>query len=248
MSSSEPVPDRASNPESVAFEVDHLDADEDVLLDFYQQVGDADMLVPLAEHHTANGVHSYFVLFDRTATFDHPGTVAYRAVHLRRDLEQRTFAFEQAVLPLPALAQSWLIHRGCRPDAITLNPDLGPPAADETTRSLERRLAGDGDHYAMGYSYTRDGPEDMVTIVVLRALDEHAPSPCRVVVEEVDSSAWTYTLREGGFSSVGEALQWGEDRLAGNAGPLPPVRRSTTPARPSAVPKAPPVRAPGRLF
>ncbi|XVV38406.1 hypothetical protein ACQPXT_34710 [Streptomyces sp. CA-100214] len=106
--------------------MDHLDADEDVLLDFYQQVGDADMLVPLAEHHTANGVHSYFVLFDRTATFDHPGTAAYRAVHLRRDLEQRTFAFEQAVLPLPALAQSWLIHRGCRPDAITLNPDLGP--------------------------------------------------------------------------------------------------------------------------
>ncbi|MGW3861588.1 hypothetical protein ACWEDZ_08885 [Streptomyces sp. NPDC005047] len=248
MSSSEPASSHVPTPEAVTFDVDDLDADEDVLLDFYQQLGDADMLLSLAEHHTADGVHSYFVLFDRAATFGHPGTAAYRAVHLRRDTEQRTFAFEHAVLPLPALAQSWLIHRGCRPGAITLHPHLGPPAADEATRALEQRLAGDGDHYAMGYSYTRDRPEDMVTIVVLRALDEHAPSPFRVLVEEVDNDAWTYTLREGGFPSVGEALQWGEDRLAQAAGPLPPVRRTTVNTRPAVVPKSQPERAPGRLF
>ncbi|MFE4546685.1 hypothetical protein [Streptomyces sp. NPDC056785] len=248
MSSSEPASNPVPTPEPVTFDVDDLDADEDVLIDFYQQVGDTNMLLSLAEHHTANGVHGYFVLFDQAVTFGHPGTAAYRAVHLRRDLEQRTFAFEHAVLPLPALAQSWLIHRGCRPDAITLHPDLGPPAADEATRALEQRLAGDGDHYAMGYSYTRDDPEDMVTIVVLRALDAHVPSPFRVVVEEVDTDAWTRTLREGGFPSVGEALQWGEDRLAGAAGPLPPVGRPTVSTRPAVVPTLPPERGPGRLF
>ncbi|MBB4717208.1 hypothetical protein BJ965_007090 [Streptomyces luteogriseus] len=34
---------------------------------------------------------------------------------------------------------------------------------------------------------------------------------------------WTLTLREGGFT-VDEARQWCDDRLTGEAGPLPPVR------------------------
>ncbi|MEU9388274.1 hypothetical protein AB0D38_48495, partial [Streptomyces sp. NPDC048279] len=208
LSPTEPAPARTSIPQ-VDFELDDFDADEEKYLDFYRQVAvHEDMLVPLAEHHTPNGAHSYYVLFDRTATYGHPGMPQYIAVHLERDRGKETFDFEQAALPLPAMAQSWLIHRGCPPDAIGLNPELGPPSADETTRALERRLAGDGDHYAMGYSYTSDDPDDMVTVVALRALDERSPSPFRVVVEEVDTDAWTHTLREGGFATVGEALQW----------------------------------------
>ncbi|MGW7362451.1 hypothetical protein ACWGI8_03275 [Streptomyces sp. NPDC054841] len=246
LSPTEPAPARKSIPQ-VDFELDDFDADEEKYLDFYRQVAvREDMLVPLAEHHTPNGAHSYYVLFDRTATYGHPGMPQYVAVHLKRDREKETFDFEQALLPLPAMAQSWLIHRGCPHDAIGLDPELGPPPADEATRALERRLAGDGDHYAMGYSYTADDPDDMVTVVALRALDERAPSPFRVVVEEVDTDAWTHTLREGGFDTVGEALQWCDDRLTGEAGPLPPVRPAAAASRPTGVAKAPAPRPPGR--
>ncbi|MGA5200559.1 hypothetical protein [Streptomyces variegatus] len=242
----EPAPARKTIPQ-VDFELDDFDADEEMYLDFFRKVAvREDMLVPLAEHHTPDGAHSYYVLFDRTATYGHPGMPQYVAVHLKRDREKETFDFAQALLPLPAMAQSWLIHRGCPPDAIGLNPELGPPPADEATRALERRLAGDGDHYAMCYSYTRDDPDDMVTVVALRALDERAPSPFRVVVEEVDTDAWTRTLREGGFDTVGEALQWCDDRLTGEAGPLPPVRLAAAASRPAGVPKAPAPRPPGR--
>lgn len=230
----------------VDFNVDELGADEHVLRDFYRQVQvHEDMLLPLAEHTTTSGEHSYYVLFDRTATWN-PGTPQYVAVHLHRHHEQRTFGFEHAALPLPSMAQSWLIHRGCPADAIGLNPELGPPPADEATKALEQRLAGDGDHHALGYSYTRDDPGDMVTVVALRALDERATLPFRVVVEEVDAGAWTHTLREGGFATVGEALTWCEDRLTGTAGPLPSVRPATSPTRPELPPKASVPRPPGK--
>lgn len=202
----------------VDFKLDEFDADEQMCRAFYRQVAvEADMLVPIAEHHTASEEHSYYVLFDRTATYGHPGDPQYVAVHLQRDRGKRSFDFEQAPLPLPAMAQSWLIHRGCPPDAIGLDPELGPPPADEATRALGQRLVGDGDHYAMGYSYTKDDPDDWVTVVALRSLHERAPSPYRVVVEEVDTDAWTHTLREGGFDTVQEALQWCYDRIGGTA-------------------------------
>lgn len=230
----------------VNFNVDSLGADEQILRDFYRQVQvHEDMLAPLAEHHTADGAHSYYVLFDRTATWN-PGIPQYVAVHLHRHHEQRTFDFEHAALPLPSMAQSWLIHRGCPADAIALNPELGPSPADEATRALEQRLAGDGDHHALGYSYTRDDPDDMVTVVALRALDERAALPFRVVVDEVDTGAWTHTLREGAFATVDEALKWCDDRLTGTAGPLPPVRPATSLTRPVLPPTASVPRPPGK--
>lgn len=243
MSTPEPA-SRKSIPQ-VDFELDDFDADEEMCLDFYRKVSvREDMLVPLGEHH--NGAHSYYVLFDRTATWGHPGMPQVLAVHLQRDREKRTFTFERAPMPLPAMAQSWLIHRGCPHDAISLNPESGPPPADEATPALERRLAGDGDHYAMGYSCTYDDPDDMVTVVALRALDERAPSPFCVVVEEVDTDAWTRTLREGGFDTKDAALQWCDDRLTGEAGPLPQVRPAAAASRPAGVPNAPAPRPPGR--
>lgn len=176
MTPTEPAPARKPIPQ-VDFELDDFDADEEMHLDFYRKVAvHEDMLVPLAAHHTPNGAHSFYVLFDRTATWGHPGMAQLLAVHLQRDREKRTFTFEQAAMPLPAMAQSWLIHRGCPQNAIGLDPELGPPPADEATRALERRLAGDGDHYAMGYSYTRDDPDDMVTVVALRAWTSELPA------------------------------------------------------------------------
>ncbi|MFD4123890.1 hypothetical protein ACFXKK_02800 [Streptomyces globisporus] len=229
----------------VDFGLDGFTADEEKYRDFFREVGvNEDMFVPLAQHH--DGEHSYYVLFDRAATYGIPGEPPYIALHLQRDRDKETFDFEQTPLPLPAMAQSWLIHRGCPHDAIGLDPEFGPPPADEQTRALERRLAGDGDRFAMGYSYTADDPDDMVTVVALRAMDEQAPSPYRVVVEEVDTDAWTHTLREGGFDTVSEALQWCRDRLAGEASPLPPVRPAVVASYPAGITKAPTSLPPGR--
>ncbi|WP_198358338.1 hypothetical protein [Streptomyces fildesensis] len=205
-----------------------------------------DELLPLAEHHSPSGTNSFYVLHDSAATWGHPGDPQIVALHLQRDVTAKTFRFEAKTLPLASMAQSWLIHRGCPATAIDLNPDLGPAPADEATRALELRLMGDGDHFAYGYSYTRDDPNDWVTVVALRAMDERAPSPFRVVVEEVDTETWTHTLREGGFATVEEALQWCDERIAGTAGPLPPVRPATSFTRPAARPMAPAARPPGR--
>ncbi|WP_435124634.1 hypothetical protein [Actinacidiphila sp. bgisy144] len=228
----------------VDFHLNDFSADDQILQAFYKQVGFEDCFVPLAEHHTADG-HSYYVLFDESATYDHPGTSEIVALHLRRDRDRQTFDFEQAPLPLPAMAQSWLIHRGCPPDAIGLDPELGPQPTDDATRTLEQRLVGDGDHFAMGYCYTSDDPDDMVVVVALRSMDERAPSPFRVLVREIDAQSWTHTLREGGFDTVHEALQWCRDRLTGKAGPLPPVRAAAA-NRPAGVAKNPATRPPGR--
>jgi hypothetical protein len=248
MPSTEPTPPpaRDQRPE-LDFRLDGLDADAQTTEAFFRQLGVIDdMLVPLAEHHSADGVHSFYVLYDSSATYDHPGRPPYVALHLQRNREKRTFRFEQAPLPLPAMAQSWLIHRGCPPDAIALNTELGTAPADEATRALERRLMTDGDHYALGYSYTRDDPDDMVTVVVLRALDERAASAFRVIVEEIDSETWTHTLREGGFTTAEEALKWCEDRLSGAERTLPPVRSAASSTRPVSAPKAAVLRPPGR--
>ncbi|MFE4055239.1 hypothetical protein ACFXP3_02845 [Streptomyces sp. NPDC059096] len=205
-----------------------------------------DMLMPLAEHHTPDLSDSYYVLHDRSATYGHPGDSQILALHLRRDLQAKTFDFEATDFPLAAMAQSWLIHRGCPAERIGLDPALGTDPADEATRTLERRLMTDGDHYALGFSYTRDDPNDAVTLAAVRALDEQTPSPFRVLVEEVDHDASTHTLREGGFATVKEALLWCGDRLSGKAGPLPPVKPTAPLPLPASPPSTAVPRPPGR--
>ncbi|MFJ8774546.1 hypothetical protein [Streptomyces microflavus] len=232
------------------FHVDHLDADAEKSRAFSLHVSlNQDSYVPLAEHHSAGGAHSYYVLFDSSATWGHPGDPHFLAVHLHRDQERATFDFEYTQLPLVPMAQSWLIHRGCPSENIAFSHEIGPRPADEITTALEQRLVSDGDHFAMGLSYTEDDPNDYVTLVVLRAMDERAPSRYRVLVEEVDVDLNTYTLREGGFSTVEEARRWYTERLGGKAGPLPPVRATSTPPLPATFPAKPPAeRPPGRLF
>ncbi|AUH40508.1 hypothetical protein [Streptomyces sp. CMB-StM0423] len=244
MPPTQPEPDR-KEPSEVDFGVDQLDADEKVSRAFHVLVGlHAGSLLSLAEHHTADG-RSYYVLFDSSATWGHPGEAPYVGVYLKRDPDSRTFDFNHDVLPLPAMVQSWLIHRGCPPDAITLDPGLGPQPADEATRALGRRLMFEGDHYGIGFSYTRDDPDDFVTVVAMGAVDEQAVPPFRVVVEEVDTDAQTYTLREGGFATPQEALGWCWDRLAGDAGPLPPMRPAAANPRPPGLPGSPARRPSG---
>ncbi|MER6531709.1 hypothetical protein [Streptomyces sp. NPDC001508] len=206
-------------------------------------------LVPLAEHHQPDGTASYYVLVDTAATWDHPGTSWIVALSIQRDPQARTFDFDYSRLPLPAMAQSWLIARGCPHDAIALLPDRMPAVpADEETRALEKRLMGDGDHFALLASYTCE--EAMEIVVILRAIDEKDPSPFRVLHEqtsETDGKALTYTLREGGFGTYAEAVEWCGDRLRGGDIPLPPAQKSTRPTPAAAAPLSTAAqRPPGR--
>ena len=236
-------------PPELDLRLDNFEAaDERTEVAFSHAIGtEQDMLTALAEHHTPDGSQSYYLLHNGAVTWGIPGEPQLVALHLQREMERRTFRFEHAQLPLPAMAQSWLIHRGCPPDAIGLMPGMGTAPADETTRALEQRLMGDGDHFVLLHSYTRDDPDDVTTVVVLRALDERSPAPFRVLHEEADTDAGTHTLREGGFATVAEAVQWCDNRLGGEAEPLPPVRPTARSTGPSGTAPAPPAqRPPGR--
>ncbi|WP_433549146.1 hypothetical protein ACQPZG_31860 [Streptomyces sp. CA-294286] len=199
-----------------------------------------DMLGTLAEHHTADGRHSYLVLHDGTVTWGHPGLPQLVALHLERDTETETFTFEHKAFPLPAMAQSWLISRGCPREATVLPEGIGTDQADATTTELHERLMGDGDHFAYLDSYTHDMSNPCVTTVLLRHDDENDPQPFRVVVETADTDTWTHTLREGAFDTYEAALTW----LRSGDTPLPPpplAPRTTTsqalpPRAPSTVP------------
>ncbi|MET9294357.1 hypothetical protein [Streptomyces sp. NPDC003077] len=224
---------------------DYQAADDRVDEQFSQHIaGDQDMLTVLAEHHTSDDRHSFYVLHNQSVTWDTPGKPQMVALHLQRDVAARTFRFDHAELPLPAMAQSWLIARGCPEDKTLLSRDTGTAPADDATRTLEERLRGDGDHFALLTSYTRDSPPEQTT-VLLRACDEREPLPFRVLLEEIDTDAWTHTLREGGFTTFEAATRWWEAHWYGEDVPLPAPPASdrraalpSTPGRP--VPPAPP--------
>ncbi|MDX3750117.1 hypothetical protein [Streptomyces sp. AK08-02] len=215
---------------------------------FWQHIGiEEDQLTVLAEHHTSDGRSSFFVLHNGAVTWGIPGEPQLVALYLQRDTVARTFRFDHAELPLPVMAQSWLIARGCPEEKILLSERLGGTPSDDATRALEARLRGDGDHFALLTSYTRDD-EPFQTTVLLRALDERVPLPFRVLLEEVDTDTWTRTLREGGFATFEAATTWWEAHWSGEDVPLPttsPTTRHSTPpaAAASAVPPSP--RRPG---
>lgn len=196
----------------------------------------------LAQHHTVDGQHGYFVLHDQSAQWGIPGEAQIVALHLQRDVQARVFRFQHLVLPLVPMAQSWLIARGCPEEAIVLPPiSAGSTPADETTRALERRLMSDGDNFALLHSYTDDSSAKSQTVVVLRALDEGSAVPFRVLLEEADLDSGNHTLREGAFADLDSVSNWWEDHFSGHEPPLPPP---PAPAGPTTSPGLPPRPAP----
>ncbi|MCZ1006827.1 hypothetical protein [Streptomyces lydicus] len=180
----------------------------------------------LAEHHTEDGEHSFYVMHNRAVTWGIPGEPQLVALHLKRDTAAHTFRFTHQMLPLPSMAQSWLIARGCPEEEILLADGIGTTPANQATRALEKRLRSDGDHFALLTSYTHDDDPIEIT-VLLRALDEKAPLPFRVLLKEVDFDAWTHTLREGGFETFEAATQWWEGHWRGEEIPLPTASLAT---------------------
>ncbi|MFD4736080.1 hypothetical protein ACFWNQ_01745 [Streptomyces virginiae] len=194
----------------------------------------------LGEHRT--DTDSYFVLLDEGATWGIPRSPQLRAVHVCRDPSARTFEIDSKELPLYAMAQSYLIARGCPSDALSPQEGVHDPA-DDVTRALEARVRGDGDRFALLASYTADMREPVETVVMLRSLDPQEVPEFRILRERFDWDSNTYTLREGGFETYGAAVDWWEAWSDEEAPELPPpaptARRSpvrTAPATP--VPQA----------
>jgi hypothetical protein len=199
-----------------------------------------DMLASLTEHHTSDGRNSYYVLYNRAATWGHPGDPQIVALHLQRDADAKTFTFQHADLPLPAMAQSWLIARGCPRETIASLPGAGARPADAATRALEERLRGDGDHFALLHSYTRDAGAESEVTVLLRALEDRAPDPFRVLLEQHDLDAGTYSLREGVFDTLDAAVHWLRTRDTPLPAPSSAARPRPASPRPSGHTHTPP--------
>ncbi|MFI6289357.1 hypothetical protein ACIBCM_32210 [Streptomyces sp. NPDC051018] len=236
-------------PHAVDFRLDDFEAATDQVDEAFWKhidIHETDF-TGLAEHHTEDGQHSYYVLHDGSVTWGIPGEPQIVALHIQRDTDAKVFRFQHTTVPLPAMAQSWLIARGCPKERIRRPPDTGAASADDTTRALEERLMADGDHFALLASYTHDTSDTPEITVLLRAVDESEPLPFRVLLERVDTTAWTHTLREGGFSTFEDATAWWEAHWDGEAPALPalPTRLSSLGALPAVpTPAAPP---PGRI-
>ncbi|MFR9723976.1 hypothetical protein ACL02R_11515 [Streptomyces sp. MS19] len=200
---------------------------------------DRPLMTMLADHHREDDRHSYFILHDGTAIWGHPGEDQILALHITRIPELGLFDYRYTSFPLPAMAQSWVIARGCPPQEIGLREGVGTAPADDITRRLEQRVTGYGDHFAHIHSYTDEDPPR--TTVLLGALGD-SPAPFRVLLETTDMQARTHSLREGGFTTMSAAEWWLSEFWRGNEAPLPPVPSVSNvrgPAAPSADPPLP---------
>ncbi|MFE4664558.1 hypothetical protein ACFRI7_11670 [Streptomyces sp. NPDC056716] len=191
------------------------DADSDV-------TGTAVDLTSLAEHHTDDDRHSYYVLYDESATWGHPDMSHIVAVHIRRDHAVRRYRVEEERVPLAVMAQSWLIARGCPRTAIGLPLGTGLPASDDATRALEDRLIGEADRFDVLDESTDESCDSWEITVLLHAVDEHDPVPFRILLEHGDYDSRTRTLREGAFATFEEASAWLEEHRDGDSPVLPP--------------------------
>ncbi|MFD7550580.1 hypothetical protein [Streptomyces sp. NPDC059816] len=219
---------------------------EEVADYFFRVTLDEHSFVPMADHHTADGRDSYLLYHDPTYIYDVPGTASFVAVHLTRDIEQRTYQFALEKHPLAPLAQHWLINRGCPPEGIELSNPNGPRPADALTARLEDRLRANPEgRYEVIDHYTGE-PGDFDTgmetwVIVHDTHPDSAGTPYRVFLEEIAPSLRTYTLREGAFPTAEAAgdWTWNTDR------PLPPAPEPLTARSEAARSRSP--HAPTRL-
>ncbi|MFH9267208.1 glycosyl hydrolase [Streptomyces sp. NPDC017546] len=180
-----------------------------------QQFWSGDLTV-LTEHHTApHGSHSYVVAHDGSVTWGVPGEPQVAAIKVARDLSLNTFTMETAYHATVPFAQNWLIEHGCPPEQITeVGAGFSTPADDLTVR-IETQIRESGTRYEVIESQTSD--DDPCEAWTLTRDSQAAQAPVRLFLEEGDSNAHTYTLREGTFPDEETALRWLDDRST----PLP---------------------------
>ncbi|MEU1906578.1 hypothetical protein [Streptomyces hygroscopicus] len=182
----------------------------------------------LAEHHTADGKHSFFLLHDSLATWGIPGEPQLISLQIIRDLQARTFRIDQARQPTVPFAQRWLINRGCPSQAIQLPQGEHIVPADTLTSHLEDQIRSSGDRYDIEDHFTCDWRVPPYETWVM-VHDRHPGStdlPVRIFLEASDLTTFTYTLREGAFRDSSSARTWLCDRDA----PLPAPPKHLTSA------------------
>ncbi|MFH8586016.1 hypothetical protein ACH4GP_16640 [Streptomyces celluloflavus] len=190
--------------------------------DFFSVTLSDDMLVPLAEHHSADGRNTYLLLYDRAAIWDIPGTAEYVTLHITRDTAQRTFGFAHERHPVIPLAQNWLIRQGCPAEAAELSQNHGPRPADVLTARLEDLLRANPDDRYTVLDHSTDHPCSFDFGIEVSTLvhDSHpasAHAPYRVFLEETTKDFRSYTMREGAFPTAEAADTWVRERSV----PLP---------------------------
>ncbi|QDY78180.1 hypothetical protein [Streptomyces qinzhouensis] len=202
-----------------------------------------DQFVPLAAHHTGDDRHTFHLVYDRSTTWDVPGTAPYLTLHITRDQDARTFSFGYEHHPLVPLAQNWLLQGGCPPEGAVLTNADGPRPADALTTDLESLLrTNPGDRYTVLEHYNQ--PWDTWTLLH----DAHpgsAEAPYRLFLDEVGPDRTTYTVRESAFPTREAARGWLSDTdlplpHARTPSPAPVVSRAE-----AAVTRSP--RTPARL-
>jgi hypothetical protein len=173
-------------------------------------------LTVLAQHHTTpNGSHSFVVAHDRSITWGVPGEPQVAAIMVARDLSLNTFTFESSHHATLAFAQNWLVERGCPSERIAqVGGDFMKPADDLTVRT-EQQIRESGTRYEVLDSRTSDF--DPCETWTLTRDSSTVQAPIRVFLEEGDTDAHTYTMREGAFPDEDAAHHWLEER----SGPLP---------------------------
>lgn len=195
-------------------------ANERIEENFFSVTASDDAFVPLAVHHGADRRNSYLLFFDSSAIWGVPGAAAYVAVHITRDVEQRTFTFEHAEQPVVPLAQNWLIGRGCPEGALQLS--FGPRPADALTSRLEDLLRANpnGRYKVLDHFTNNPSSPDFGVEVHTLVYDSHpdaAHAPYRLFLEETTKDFASYTVREGAFTSQEAAQEWAMNRTT----PLP---------------------------
>lgn len=132
----------------------------------------------LLGHHTGTAAQSFLVIHDTAALWDRPGTPSLIALHITRNLAERTFRIGVADQPMMPFARRWLVNRGCEPDALQVRPGSGyPEPADAATLRIEDRIAASGDRYD-------------------------------VTGHQVELATRAYTVREGAFRDGTTANHW----------------------------------------
>ncbi|MGV9427999.1 glycosyl hydrolase [Streptomyces sp. NPDC003656] len=169
----------------------------------------------LAEHHSADGSHSYVVAHDSSITWGMRGEPQLAAIKVTRNLSLKTFTLDSAYHANPPFAQNWLIERGCPPEQITQSSGNYMKAADDLTLQVEQLIRESGARYKVLDTQTWEfGGCETWTLVHDSGAGQ---APIRLFLEEADSKTFTYTMREGAFADTGAARSWLDDR----DGPLP---------------------------
>ncbi|MFJ1931672.1 hypothetical protein ACIPLC_15725 [Kitasatospora sp. NPDC086801] len=165
---------------------------------------------------------SYYLAYDRTMTWDIPGSPHHVGVHIQRDLAAATYRFDYARHSIVALAQNWLASRGA--DPAHLVPEIEDPLdTDRATRDLEAFLARSGERFQVVNQYTYDEYDFYKTwIIVKDTAPEPGQQPVRVLYEDLDLPGGSYSLREGGFPTTAAAWEWTQ-RVGEDDNPLPPL-------------------------